>query len=105
MGDRVVQGTGLESPLAPLVSNAFRNCPLCGLPALAFGAQPVAVAADRQHGAVVQEPVEDRGQVIALLRVASANQIWRTVLATVGHKSAAQPKFSRPSVDAGTLTS
>ena len=29
--------------------------------ALSLGAEPVAVAADRQHVAVVQEPVEDRG--------------------------------------------
>ena len=29
--------------------------------ALALGSEPVAVAADRQHVAVVQEPVEDRG--------------------------------------------
>ena len=28
--------------------------------ALSLGAEPVAVAADRQHVAVVQEPVEDR---------------------------------------------
>lgn len=30
--------------------------------AFALGAEPVAVAADRQHMAVVQEPVEDRGR-------------------------------------------
>lgn len=30
--------------------------------ALALGAEPVAVAADRQHVAVVQQPVEDGGR-------------------------------------------
>ena len=30
--------------------------------ALSLGAEPVAVAADGQHVAVVQEPVEDRGR-------------------------------------------
>jgi hypothetical protein len=30
--------------------------------ALPFGAEPVAVAADRQHVAVVQEPIEDCGR-------------------------------------------